>query len=162
MKEWTFEEKVARIKEQVHRELNFSDYDSTVCRNTTSCYSHAIGATAAFDRIYRVGAISGRKPIGEEYISVDEVIKLLSLDMETLDLGFELYQNEDLLENQYLIMLLIKSYRDRVNDYHFLRCDNGVWTEKWRGQKPLVIDDISKTQYMSFPWERIGVYKITK
>lgn len=162
MKEWTFEEKVARIKEQVHGELNFSDYDSTVCRNTTNCFSHAIGATASLYGIYRVGAISGKKSIEKEYESVEEVIELLALDMEALGLGFELYQNEDLLENQYLIMLVIKSYRDRVNDYHFLRCDKGVWTEKWRGQKPMVIDDISHTPYTWFPWERIGVYKITK
>ena len=162
MKEISFAEKVSRIREQVHQDLDFSAYDSTECRKVTNCFSHALGATASFDNIYRVGAISELKPLNEEYCSIDEVKDLLSKDMETLGLGFEPYNHEALKKNEYVIVLLIKSYREMINDYHFLRYEGGVWTEKWRGSKPTVIDDPSRTQYMGFPWKWCGEYKITK
>lgn len=162
MKEVTFAEKVSRVRKQVHQDLDFSAYESTMCRNVTNCYSHALGATYSFDSFYRVGAISGLKPIDEEYFSVDEVMELLYKDMETLGLGFEPYKHDTLKENEYVIVLLIKSYRDRINDYHFLRYERDVWTEKWRGSKPTVIDDICRTQYRGFPWKWCGEYKITK
>ena len=163
MREITFAEKISRIREQVHQDLDFSAYDSTECRNTTNCFSHAIGATASFDQIYRIGAISGIKPINEKYFSTEEVKKLLSKDMETLGLGFEPYKHDSLKENEYVIVLLIQRYSDgRIHDYHFLRYERGVWTEKWRYSRPMVIDDISRTKYRSFPWEWSGEYKITR
>ena len=38
MKEISFAEKVSRIREQVHQDLDFSAYDSTECRKVTNCF----------------------------------------------------------------------------------------------------------------------------
>ena len=122
--ELTFEEKVSRIRIAAHSELNLSDYDSTLCRNICNCYSHAIGSTLILEYIYRVGAICGKKDLRDEYTSIKELILLLHEDFKVLNLGIEEYRGEILLENQYLISLYVKSYRDnKIFDYHFTRRD---------------------------------------
>lgn len=163
MKQYSYEEKIARIATQVHEELDYCAYDSTMCQTITNCYSHALGATLMFDMIYRIGAISGKKPVNESFRSTEEVISLLKEDCKTLGLGIEDYKGEPLEENEYLIKLYVKVYRgDKIYDYHFLRCDKGVWTEKWRYSKPRVMENLDRSQYNSFPWVSVGLFKITK
>lgn len=156
-----FIEKINRIKKAVHSKINFSDYNATSCRNVCNCYSHAIGSTLPIEKIYRIGAICNKKDIEEEYASVEEIVSLLYEDLRTLNLGIEVYNGRDKLKkNQYLIKLYVKRYREwMINDYHFIRCDNGIWTEKWRSLKEVVIDE---NYYNFFPWEEVGIYKITK
>lgn len=158
--EMTFEEKIRRIRIAAHSELDLSDYDSTLCRNICNCYSHVIGCTLMLEYIYRIGAICGKKDIRDEYTSIKELVFLLYEDFKVLNLGIEEYRGEVLLENQYLIKLYVKSYRDnKIFDYHFIRCDKGIWTEKWRNRKAM---EISKNYYNFFPWKKVDTYKITK
>lgn len=157
--ELMFEEKISRIIIATHSELNLSDYDSTNCQAVCNCYSHAIGSTIPFKEIYRIGAISGLKGVTTDYYSVDELVFLLYEDLKVLELGIEEYQGEELLENQYLIRLYVKAYRNnKIFDYHFTRCDNGIWTEKWRNEKARLV----VSSYNFFPWNKVGTYKITK
>lgn len=163
MKHYSNAEKINRIRCQVHEKLDYTSYDSTMCQAITNCYSHALGATLMFDKIYRIGAICGKKPITEDYYSIKEMIELLKCDAETLGLGICEYEGEPIKENEYLIKLYAKIYRtDRIFDYHFLRCDDGVWTEKWRYSKLCVMEDIDRSKYNSFPWVTVGLFKITK
>lgn len=158
--EMTFEEKIRRIRVAVHSELDFSDYDSTSCQVTCNCYSHAMGSTLPFNQTYRIGAICGKKPIDADYTSTEELLYLLYEDFRVLDLGIIEYKGEELYDNQYLIEFYIKSYlKGYIFDYHFTRCDNNVWTEKWRNRKAM---EISKNYYNFFPWNIVGTYKITK
>ncbi|MCI8965078.1 MAG: hypothetical protein HFJ43_01780 [Clostridia bacterium] len=155
-----FIEKINRIKKAVHSEMDFSDYNATLCRNICNCYSHAIGSTLPIEEIYRIGAICSKKDIAEKYVSVDEIVSLLYEDLRTLNLGIEEYNGDELKNNEYLIKLYIKRYREwLISDYHFIRCDNRGWTEKWRHYKEAVIDE---DYYTFFPWEEVGIYKITK
>jgi len=154
-------EKVERIKKCVHFPLDMAAFDSTMVQRYISCYPYAIGSVVLVDEIYRIGAISGRKPIDEKYSSIGEVVSLLYEDCETLDLRIARYSGEALSEREYLIRLIIKSYREEISDYHFLRCDSGIWTEKWRMQKPRVVEE-KYYCYDSWPWREVGLYKITR
>lgn len=58
---------VEKIKASVHKELDTSRYNDTIVRDNTNCYSHAIGSTVCYKRLYRVGAISGKKKIDQEF-----------------------------------------------------------------------------------------------
>lgn len=159
----SFDEKIAKIKQAVHGELDFSDYESTLCRQIVNCYAHAIGSTRAYEEIYRIGLISGKKGISDYYRSAEEIIYLLKEDFKVLELGIEEYAGEELEDNQYLIKLFLKIYRPgRIFDFHFARCDKGVWTEKYRHQKPLVMDELSFSKYKAFPWVEVATYKVTK
>ena len=110
-------------------------YNATNYRDNTNCYSHALGATFPELRLYRIGVISGKKPIDQKYFSIEEIKELLFLDCETLGLKIEESSLEEkLLENQYKIKLFVKIWANReIGDYHFWRLDNEIWTEKWKG-----------------------------
>ena len=69
----SFEEKLAKIKQAVHAMLDFSDYESTLCRQIVNCYAHAIGSIHAYEEVYRIGLISGKKGLSDKYYSVEEV-----------------------------------------------------------------------------------------
>ena len=158
------DQKIENIKKSVHLPLNFLDYNGTNVRDNTNCYSHALGSTLPFLELYRIGSISGKKGIDERYKSIEEIKSLLIADCKTIDLKIEESSEEDeLLENQYKIELFVAiNNKGEIWDYHFLRFENGIWTEKWKRKSVQTFykNDISK--YKSFPWHLVGYYKITR
>ena len=75
------------LKKQAHSEPSFDRYEETIIRNNTNCYSHALGLTYPDLTLYRIGAISKKKPIEENYSSVEEIVKLLFLYCKELQLS---------------------------------------------------------------------------
>lgn len=156
---------VQKIKESVHQELDTSRYNDTIVRDNTNCYSHAIGSTVCYKKLHRVGAISGKKKIDQEFFSEEEIIQLLYQDLKVLDLKIERSsEDEEIDSNQYKIALFIKRYADnKIHDYHFLRFDDTKgWSEKFRGQLPITLGNNLMEFYTLWPWKLIGVFKITK
>lgn len=155
---------IETIKNEVHLPPFFEVYNATNYRNNTNCYSHALGATFPKLELYRIGAISGKKPIDQKYFSVEEIKELLFLDCETLGLKIEESSLEEkLLENQYKIKLFVKIWADEtIGDYHFWRLDNQIWTEKWKGYNMNQIQDTEKDRMNYFPWNFVGIYKISR
>lgn len=160
----TRDEKIENIKKAVHSELDISEYNSTGIRNSTNCYSHAIGSTLPYLELYRIGAISGKKEIDHEYNSIEEIKQLLFSDFKVLNLQIEESSEEDeLLENQHRIALFVAiSNNGKIYEYHFLRLNNGEWTEKRKNLPCTEFYNNSITKYKSFPWHLVGYYKITK
>jgi len=153
------------LKGEVHYEPYFLRYCSTNHRNNTNCYSHALGAVFPRLELYRIGAISGKKPIDEKYSSIEEIEELLFSDCETLGLKIEeSFLEEKLLANQYKIKLFVKIWENgQIADYHFWRQDNGgIWTEKWKGYCMNQVEDPEKDRMNSDPWHYVGIYKITR
>ena len=161
----TRDEKIENIKEAVHSPLNIGDYNSTNIRNSTNCYSHALGSTLPYLNLYRIGAISGKKEINQEYSSIEEVKQLLFSDIEVLDLKIEESSKEEkLLERQYKIALFVAiNNSGEIWEYHFLRADNGgEWTEKRKRMYLQGFYNNNISKYQTFPWYLVGYYKITK
>lgn len=158
----TREQHLERLKTAVHSPLNYDDYNSTIVIRNTNCFSHAIGSTLPYIELHRIGAICGKKDISERYFSIQEILDLLFADLDFLGLKIELSFIGDTLDtNQYQIALFVKIYSDgKIHDYHFYRNDCNGWSEKWRHFKPTMMDNFRMLDY--FPWNFIGIYKITK
>jgi hypothetical protein len=153
-----------RIRETTHQKLDKTRYDTTLVRNTTNCYSYAMGSTVSCLNLYRVGAISGRKPLEEPYFSTGEIIKLLYEDFKEIDLTIERSSEEEVIsENQYKIALFVKVYADnKIHDFHFTRFEDGRWSEKFRWQLPRDIGTSLKNEYNYWPWRLVGIFKVTR
>lgn len=152
------------ILREVHSNPSFENYRETNVRDNTNCYSHALGATFPAIELYRVGAISGKKPIDEPYKSIKEIKELLFLDCEKLQLKIEESSlEEEVSDNQYKIELFVKIWANgKIGDYHFLRLEDGKVTEKWRGREMNEIQDLKTSKMQCFPWNFAGIYKISK
>lgn len=119
------EEKIFQeILKQVHEEPLYDKYIPTAISQNLNCYSHALGATYPNLQSYRIGAICEKKPLDQEYFSIDEIKELLFLDCEKLQLKIEESSlEEELLPNQYKIQLYVKIWGNgQIGDYHFLIC----------------------------------------
>lgn len=149
-----------RILKEVHSTPTFKRYEETNVRNNTNCYSHALGTT----QMIRVGQISKKKDTNEKYISFEEIIELLIADLESLNLQLEESSVEEKIsENQYKIALFVKKWSNgEIADYHFWRCDNEIWTEKWKGRYMNEIEDFERDSKDTNLRTLIGVYKITR
>lgn len=151
------------LTQQVHSNPLFERYTETNVRNNTNCYSHALGATYPRLELYRIGAISEKKPIDEMYFSVEEIKELLFSDFETLNLKIEESSiEEELLYNQHKFALFVKSFNEQIADYHFWRFENSLWTEKWKGRGMNIIEDFKRDKLTYYPWSFEGIYKVTK
>ena len=152
------------LKNEVHLPPFFEAYKATNYRNNTNCYSHALGVIFPKLELYRIGAISGKKPIEQKYFSIEEIKELLFLDCETLGLKIEESSLEEkVLENQYKIKLFVKKWPNgEIGDYHFWRLDNQIWTEKWKGYDMNEIQDTKRDKMNSYPWNFVGIYKISR
>ena len=151
---------LTRILKEVHSKPSFKRYEETNVRNNTNCYSHALGTT----QMIRVGQISKKKDTNEKYISFEEIIELLIADLESLNLQLEESSVEEKIsENQYKIALFVKKWSNgEIADYHFWRCDNEIWTEKWKGRYMNEIEDFERDSKDTNLRTLIGVYKITR
>lgn len=149
-----------RILKEVHSTPTFERYEETNVRNNTNCYSHALGTT----QMIRVGQISRKKDTNEKYISFEEIIELLIADLESLNLQLEESSVEEKIsENQYKIALFVKKWSNgEIADYHFWRCDNEIWTEKWKGRYMNEIEDFERDSKDTNLRTLIGIYKITR
>lgn len=162
----TTQEIIEKIKVEVHLPLATQRYEETMVQNETNCYSHAIGAITPRLKVYRIGAISGRKDIGEKFKSTEEIINLLKEDLDVLGLKYEVINDDDwktqtLREGQYIIRLYAKIYANgMLADYHFIRYEAGKWSEKWRGRKPTEICDNYYEE--RWEWKRLMSLKITR
>lgn len=157
-------DRIAAIRNQVHSKPYFEAYQDTNVRECTNCYSHALGATLPYLELYRIGAISKKKAIEERYLSVEEIKDLLFLDCETLQLKIEESSIEKPQNDGYKIALFVKIWANgQIGDYHFWRLnDDGVWTEKWRGRGMSTIQNFERDKLDYFPWNFVGIYKISK
>lgn len=162
----TIQEIIEKIKVEVHLPLDTQRYEETMVQNETNCYSHAIGATTPSIQVYRIGAISGRKDIGEKFKSTEEIINLLKEDLDVLGLKYETItdfekESPNLAQDQYIICLYAKIYANgMLADYHFIRYEAGKWSEKWRGRKPTEIWDNYYEE--RWEWKRLMNLKITR
>lgn len=154
---------IATLTQQVHSNPLFERYTETEVRNNTNCYSHALGATYPKIELYRIGAISKKKPINKMYFSVEEIKELLFSDFKTLNLKIEESSiEEQILDNQYKFALFVKSFNELIADYHFWRFESGLWTEKWRGRGMNIIENFERDKLTYYPWSFEGIYKVTK
>ena len=154
-----------RIRETTHQKLDKTRYVTTLVRNTTNCYSYAMGSTVSCLNLYRVGAISGIKPLEEPYSSAGEIIKLLYEDFKEIDLVIERSSEEEVVicENQYKIALFVKIYADnKIHDFHFARFEEGRWSEKFWRQLPRDIGTSLENKYNYWPWSLVGIFKVTR
>ena len=154
------------VMQEVHESLKESLYNNdTSIRDNTNCYAFAIGATYPNLEIYRIGNICGKKQITESYFSIEEIKELLYSDLEVLDLKIEESTlEEEVLENQHKIILFAKVWKTgQIADYHFYRCYNNIWKEKWRGRKIQMIENFQRDRIDKiYPWSIIGIFKVTK
>lgn len=156
--------KFTEILSQVHSKPCFEAYEETNVRNNTNCYSHALGVTLPYIESYRVGTLCGKKSTDEQYFSIEEIKKLLFFDCEELQLKIEESSlEEELLEDEYKIILFVKIWANgQIGDYHFWRYEDGVWTEKWTGRGMNEIQDFEREKLDYFPWNLVGIYKISR
>ena len=174
------EKTVEKIKQNVHQPLKWENYNNTIVRNNTNCFAHAIGSTDSSDRsFYRLGVISGKKDIEQEYFSAKEVKELFLSDLEVLELDaeeillrdkdeiLEHISNMNLQDNQYIVALFVKTYREwgkmRIRDFHFLRYDEEKgWSEKRFTQNVIFLNNIKFQWPSSWNDESVGVFVITR
>ena len=168
-------ETIEEIKKAVHQPIDFKDFESTYIRENTNCFALAIGSTVTSDKtLYRPGRISGKKPLNQDFFSIEEVKDLFLADLEALDLEYEslaLYGKNQILaytsglrlkENEHIVVMFVQEMANNtIMDYHFLRYDNRGWSEIRRQFHQFVRDD-----NISWPsnWydKLVGVFKITR
>ncbi len=155
--------RIKKLQETVHQKPDNSKYSDITLRECINCYAYAIGATEYFWELYRIGAICGKKEINQHYFSKEEIVYLLYQDLKVLNLKIEqCSENEKIADNQYKIALFIKIYADNeIHDFHFLRFDENVWSEKFRGRYPRILGNSLKNLYSDWPWNFVGIFKIT-
>jgi len=156
--------RINKVKKLVHQKPDSNLYNNSSIRNNTNCYSYAIGSTASYLQLYRIGAICEKKPIDQQYFTIEEIKELLYEDLKVLKLQIEeSSEKEQINDNQYKIALFVKIYADnRIHDFHFLRYENGEWSEKYKTYFPVVLGNSLKGLYSNWPWNFVGVFKITK
>lgn len=154
---------IRNIKVLVHQKPDISRYNSTVVRDSTNCYSYAIGSTYPCLELYRIGAICGKKEIDKNFSSKEEIVELLYEDLKVLKLKIEKSsKDEKINSNQYKIALFVQIYADnKIHDYHFLRFDENGWSEKYKGEFPRKLEDNLMGKYTNWPWSFVGFFKIT-
>lgn len=171
---------IEKIKLDAHQPLKWHEYNSTNVRDNTNCFSHAIGITVPLLKYYRLGVLSGKKNVKEEYKSIEEVRDLFLADMSVLDLKIEeiLYadtskfsllksiQNIELHSNQHIVVLFVSVLEGkesgRIKDFHFIRYDKEKgWSEKWRGRNVYFFEDISIEWPSGWNNIMVGVFKVT-
>ena len=135
----TKQERIDIIKKQVQSPINIDAYNNdTNIKDNTNCMAYAIGATFPYLQMYRLGTISNTKPLDEDYFSTQELIKLLYKDLDALELKYEKIFDDGIKEinpNQHVIKLYALIYADgSIRDFHFIRYDNGKWTERRKQQ----------------------------
>lgn len=164
MTETKMKRRIDEIIELVHQKPDTNLYNSSTLIDNTNCYSYAIGSIAPYLQLYRIGGICGKKPIDQEYFSIEEIKQLLYEDFQVLNLKIEESSEEEKVkDDQYKIALFVKIYADsKIHDYHFLRYENGEWSEKYRGQFPEVLGNTLKGTYSNWPWNLVGIFKITR
>ena len=167
-----------KIKNAVHQPLNWEDYNSTSVVEDTNCFSHAIGSTVTSDiSAYRLGILSGKKELGMEYFSKEEVKTLFQDDLsvigleakeipfENLRLFLEKLSEMKFADNEYVVALFVRIYgRDeKIMDFHFLRYDKEKgWSEKRWTRRVHFIENILIRWPSSWNDKLIGVFKITR
>lgn len=173
--------KIEKIKRDVHQPLKWNDYNSTNVRNNTNAFSHAIGSTvASASQYYRLGMLSDKKALKEEYKSIEEVKDLFLADMSALDLKVERIlgtetkfslvesiQNTELENNQHIVVLFVSVFEGkesgRIKDFHFIRYDeeNG-WSEKMFRENVHIFQDILAEWPSVCKRKMVAVYKVTR
>ena len=166
---------IEKIKDAVHKPINFDDFKSScTCENTNS-YALAIGSTVTANRtLYRPGRLSGKKPLAQDFSSVEEVKDLFFSDLEFLDLKYESldlvgkkeifdYASQlKLKENEHLLVMFVQEFADHsIGDYKFLRYDPNIgWSEKRGCHQFLTGKNVSwpSNWYDKF----VGCFKITR
>ena len=154
---------LTKIKPMVHRKLDKANFEKYISRKNTNCFAFAIGSTYPYSEMYRLGTISGSRAENQKISSIEEVKKFFFEDMKTLELEtVESSEEEKLSDNQYKIALFVKIYADnKIHDYHFLRLIDNKWVEKRLGFSPRTLDETLKELYNYWPWNLVGVYKVT-
>lgn len=143
----TKKERLDIIKKQVQSPINIDAYNNdTSIRDNTNCMAYAIGATFPYLQMYRLGAISDSKSLDEPYHSTQELVDLLYKDLDVLGLKYEKIFDDEAIKkidsNQYIIKLYALVFADgRIGDFHFIRYDNGKWTEKRKRQQIIEMYD---------------------
>lgn len=166
-------ELIRKLIEYVHKDLDYSEYNSTMIRNNTNCYAHAIGSTYPELKLHRIGAISGLKDVEEQYFSEEELKTLFLEDMKTLNLEveeIETFSKQDCLskikkanleENEHFVLLFAIYYPSgKFADFHFWRFDNRGLSEKRKTQIPIFIDEPMRSWTSSM--HLIGLFRITR
>lgn len=171
-------ENLENIKKAVHQPLNWGDYNSTAVIEDTNCFSHAIGSTVTSNRpAYRLGMLSGKKELKDEYNSKEEVKNLFLADLSTLELKVEEIpfvhlisflddlSNIDLADNEHIVALFVKIYgRDEIiRDFHFLRYDKEKgWSDKRWGWRVHFFENILMEWPSDWNDRLVGVFKVTR
>lgn len=156
--------RIDEITKLVHQKPDTNLYNSSHVRDNTNCYSYAIGSTAPYLQLYRIGAMCEKKPTYQEFSSAKEIKQLLYEDFKVLKLAIEESSEEEKVkDNQYKIALFVKIYADnKIHDYHFVRYEKGEWSEKYRTQFPRSLGNTLDGLYSKWPWNLVGIFKITK
>lgn len=166
---------ISKIKDAVHKPINFDDFKSSCTRENTNGFALAIGSTITADRtLYRPGRISGKKMLNQDFFSVEEVKDLFFSDLEFLKLKYEpldLFGKKEILayvsklemcENEYILVMFVQEFADHsIGDYKFLRYDTNIgWSEKRGCHQFLTGENVSwpANWYDKF----VGCFKITR
>lgn len=172
---------IQKIKHEVHQPLDWYKYGSTNTIEKTNCFSHAFGITdTSLFQYCRLGIISDKKEMTEEYKSTEEVRELFLLDAMSVGLIVEEIEHKSLFDkfsllntiskvrlqnNQYIVALFVKDYRKddgHIDDFHFIRYDTEKgWSEKIKGQRVHFFEDIIEEWLTDWYYELVGVFKVT-
>lgn len=155
---------LTRIRLSVHEKFDKKIYkNNSLIRDATNCFAFAIGSTYPYNEMYRLGTISDSRAENQKISSIEELKKFFFEDMKTLELEIvESSEKEILNDNQYKIALFAKIYADnKIYDYHFLKLIDNKWVEKHRGFAPRTLDGTLNELYNYWPWNLVGVYKVT-
>lgn len=155
---------LTKIRLSAHSKFNLKEFkNNSLVRAETNCFALAIGSTYPYSEMYRLGTISGLRAENQEISSIEEMKEFFLGDMKTLDLKVaESSEEETLSDNQYKIALFAKIYaNDKICDYHFIRLIDNKWVEKRLGFSPRTLDGTLKELYNYWPWNFVGVYKVT-
>ena len=175
---------ILEIRRNVHQPLKWEDYSSTNIRDNTNAFAHAIGSTNVSDpRYYRLGMVSGKKKLKQEYFSSEEVKDLFLSDAHVLDLDVEEIipaggdlskysllnhiSKIELQNNQHIVVLFVRIYedggREKIFDFHFLRYDKEKgWSEKRFRNNVYFFEDISREWPSCWNDRTVGAFKITR
>lgn len=153
-----------KIRSSAHSKFNLKEFENnSSVRDDTNCLAFVIGSTYPYREMYRLGTISGLRAENQEISSIEEMKAFFFGDMKALDLKVaESSEEEPLNDNQYKIALFAKIYaNDKICDYHFIRLIDNKWVEKRFGFSPRTLDGTLKELYNYWPWNFVGVYKVT-
>lgn len=171
---------ITEIRKSVHFDKPFmfdKRYNETSVIEDTNCFAHAIGSRVTNNRsYYRLGSISQRKPLDQDYYSEEEIKNLFLADTEMLWLETEELpirknkeaiikdvENVKLDYNQYIVVLFAQKYADgKIRDFHFIRFDKNIgWTEKRFRQRLNYMFNIN-LNWPTFWMEIVGTFLISR